>query len=227
MQKNGGTINKAEQGIYEIEVKDKTFDRVAIGVIGNMVESLLAVKYMKADAYADLAKSEMKFLLPFVRKNLFDDEQLYKTEKYNDDAVHTNPDQLAEAIRNGEFQLKYTTRDAESPVFYLSYDDDKPDCFAAIALIASDKALSALSNEEYYPKTAFSDVENVVDAYAMLGIDSSASNEEVIEAYIHKLKAYDVSTLSDVIDDPEIIEYCHKRQTQMTKAYHLIRESEN
>lgn len=142
--KNGAKL--VESGIYQLPGDNYMFDSRNIMVINDRVECLIAVKYFSCQMSRKFLIDEMSLMLPFVKKTLFSNRSMMLLNAYADDSSLTGDDDFIEALKQEDLVYGYWPSDGSaSPFFQLVCDDDNPDRLMAMAAIASETAIEALT----------------------------------------------------------------------------------
>ena len=216
IEKTNGKVQKSGEIGFEITGYDSDFDSVQFYSIDGIVEVLTATKYYDFEPFGDIARANMKFMLPKVQDKLFNGTKLTLIRQYADNSSLTGPDQFAEAIKSGELKYGYFASEyAFSPSFQLTYDTDRPDKLAAIAILSSEQGLFNLSRK----------TNPEIEGYRFLELDATVTDEEVIEAYVSKLRQYDISNLHEYIADIEVLDYFKSKMDNATSAYRAIKKA--
>ena len=78
-----------------------------------------------------------------------------------------------------------------------------------------------LSHEEHESIKARHPVAKAGDHYTVLGVDSSASNEELKKAYIHLAKQYHPDKVNHL--GSELVEFAHQKFQEINESYQALR----
>ena len=112
----------------------------------------------------------------------------------------------------------------------LLYDEVYSDNLVGKATIASYKAITvmrAMQNKSSDHIAALKSTDriggDIQECYNILNVYPSCSDEELIEAYVRKLREYDVSGLDISSEDEEVITYFDAMRSRAKEAYRKIK----
>lgn len=225
------SILSKDLGIYKITTATDKFDIRTFTIIDGKVECLSAIKYFDSDPCSESATDWMKDMLPYVRNTLFNGTKLKKLVKYKDDTISRTPESFSKVIKDNTLQFGYVVSErVPSPSFMLLYDEVYSDNLVGKATIASYKAITvmrAMQNKASDHIAALKSTDRIGDdiqeCYNILNVYPSCSDEELIEAYVRKLREYDVSGLDISSEDEEVITYFDAMRSRAKEAYRKIK----
>jgi DnaJ like chaperone protein len=185
------------------------------------VTNLVAIMTKICMADGHISKEERNVIHNFFAKSLgYSGEQLRFIDAIINETDRRNPDlrQICLAIdKFANHEQRFVLLDLAyniAAVDHVITDDEQR---------AIDEIVSAfnLSHEEHESIKARHPIARASDHYTVLGVDSSASNEELKKAYRHLAKQYHPDKVSHL--GGELVEFAHQKFQEINESYQALR----
>ena len=216
----GAAIQSALSSLTQKQLRDSQAQQTNAEAI--FVTNLVAIMTKICMADGHISNEERNVIHNFFAKSVgYSGEQLRFIDAIIDETDRRNPDLRQICLEIDKFanhEQRFIMLDLAyniASVDHVITDDEKR---------AIDEIVSTfnLSHEEHERIKARHPIAKAIDHYTVLGVDSSASNEELKKAYRDLAKQYHPDKVNHLGE--ELVEFAHQKFQEINESYRALRQ---